>query len=469
MLASKHFWKVVLLWMLFLASVATFVYLPWFDEVFMSNISSSFLRDGKLNLTLALNGNESEILTYGPLTFWVQSTFFSVFGESFLVGRMVNVLFGFGLFILIYNWLKKEQTISTARLLLLFLLTDMAILTSLLCGRLDFISIFLFSIGLFLFVKKRTSVAIILSGLLFAAAYLSTPRIGIYLVGFVPFFVIESISQKNFKKNIIDYGLMFTAFIIPVALWIFIKFGNLDAYFTQYTENPLIVEHVGGTSFLPKMYQIIPLALIVLLILYKWKNKINIPQYIWLLIFIIFLHLAFIKEVGPYSGMIMPFVYIVLAVLIDRSLLQKFKVMQYGIALYLLAMIGIFMLKAAIMTATFSQRSPAGYANKISEKIDLSNQTKVLADYKFYYILKDSNVDFKSLDYNIKDINLDQLHSFDYIIVDGIGLKKLKKQFPSETFTETKIDNSTKVNIPSFLKAFDNDYNGFIVTFPDKK
>ncbi|MGV3697924.1 ArnT family glycosyltransferase [Flavobacterium sp.] len=472
-LDSRHYWKPISLWMLFLAAILPFLYIPWFDEVFMSTISSSFLQTGKLNLTLAVNGNEAEILTYGPVTFWIQSAFFYLFGESLTVGRLVNLIFGFGLFLLVYRWVKTNITTLSARLVLLFILTDMAILTTLMCGRLDFISVFLFCAALFIFLKNRNYISLVLSGILFASAFLCSPRIGIYLAALAPFFVVESISQKNFRKNIVAYGILFITFCIPVGIWIFTKLGSIDAYIKNYTENPLIVEHVGSgsTSWIPKPYQAIPLLLIVALLIYRVRNRIKIPQTIWLFITIIAFHLVVIKEVGPYSGMMMPFVYIVLALLLDKQILQKFKILKYVMGFYFLGMLGMVLLKTSIMFSNFQDRIPTDFKAQVSDSINPKQKPKVLASYSYYYILKDLNVDFKSFDYNFLHnlITPADLRSFDYVIVNAEGLKQLKKMQPDTEFDEMPIGNAEKNNLPSFLKAFQNDYNGYLITFKNKK
>lgn len=459
------------MWLVSLVAMLSIMYMPWFDEVFMSNISSSFLTTGKFTNNLPVHQLGSEVIEYGPVTFWIQSSFFRLFGENILAGRIINLLFGFALFFLIYNWVKNNYTILSARLILLFLLTDMAILTLLMCGRLDFISVFLFSLGLFQFLKSKNTAAVISAGFLFGLAFLSTPRMGVYLLAFAPFFLIECFTKKSIKENVIKYATLFFAFIIPVGAWIFIKFGDIPNYIKHYTDNPLITQHIGGVSILPKTYQIIPFLLILLLIMYRFKKKIKIPEYVWLFIAIIILHLIFIKEIGPYSGMMMPFVYIVLAILIDKQLIQDIKCFKYVFVVYLSAMFLIFMLKDAVTLATFSSRNPITYENQIAQKIKVTKQTKILADIKYYYILKDMNVIFKPFDYILDPVKQEDLQKFDYIIVNDAGLKKVKDFIPEANFQKTAIvaDDNNKAKIPSFLKGFYNDYNGWIITLKTPK
>lgn len=445
--------------------------MPWFDEVYMSNISSSFMTTGKFSNMLPVHQLGSEVVEYGPVTFWIQSSFFRVFGESILVGRIINLLFGFALFFLLYNWIKNNYTVLAARLVLLFLLTDMAILTLLMCGRLDFISVFLFSLAVFQFLKSKNLAAVISSGLLFGLAFLSTPRMGVYLLAFAPFFLIECYTKKNIKETIIKYATLFIAFIIPVATWIFIMFGNIPNYIKHYTDNPIITEHIGGNSILPKTYQIVPFLTIVLVLLYRFKKKIKIPEHVWLFISIIILHLIFIKEIGPYSGMMMPFVYLVLAMLIDKELIHDIKYFKYVFVLYLSAMFLVFMLKDAVTILTFSSRNPIAYENQIAKEITVTKQTKILADIKYYYILKDLNVSFKPFDYILDPVKAEDLQKFDYIIVDDSGLKKVMEFVPEANIEKTAIaaGDTNKARIPSFLKGFYNDYNGWIITLKTSK
>ena len=465
MLQSKYYWILISVWVIILIGLLMFLYMPWNDEICFANMSSNFLATGKFSDTLAIRQTGKEIIIYGPVTFWVQSTLFYIFGEGIFVARIINVFFGIALFFLIYNWIKSNYTAVAAKLVLLFLLTDMAILTLLMCGRLDFIPVFLFSFGLFRFLKAKNLGTVFISGILFSLAFLSTPRMGIYLLAFAPFFIIECYVKRNFKELIIKYAVVFISFIMPLCLWIFIKFGSLSKYISYYSENPLIKQHTGAASIPPKIYQIVPFLVILLILLYRFKNKIKIPNHVWLFISIIILHVIFIKEVGPYSGMMMPFVYLLLAILIDKQLIQNIKSLKYILLIYLSCMFFVFMLKVVVTVFSFSGRNPVAYENQIAKKITVTSKTKVLADFKYYYILRDMKVNYKPFNYNADPTRSEDLYKFDYIIVDDSGLKKIRNLIPNENIEMIPIvEDQTKIKLPSFLNGFYNDYNGWIIT-----
>jgi 4-amino-4-deoxy-L-arabinose transferase-like glycosyltransferase len=469
----KDYKTVIFLWILVWAVFHFFTLgispMPWYDEVFYANIADSFSRTGKMFLGMSIYPDDTgrEILRYGPVYFWIQSFMIKIFGLKPEVVRMLNLLSGISL-VFLFEWVTRKLYLSrtASAMIILFITTDTIFQSNMHSGRMDLFAALLFFLALFLFMFKGKISLMPLYGLLFAASFLTTPRIGFYFLSLVFLFVYELLKNTGSRSRIlIKYVILAISFSIPLMLWIQYKFGGMGGYMTYLQGDQLLNAHVG-MNIVPNKYQLpIILVWLILFILVLFKRKPQLFDY--LLFIIIICHWIFVKEVGPYSAMIMPAVYC--SVLLSLHHLKPEGAMKKLTSAFLLFVLllntSIFLFKATLVIAGREARNPRTAAQQLM-KYDL-NGKMVLADYKYYYLVENFGGNFISFQFNEKILDEGILNNIDYVLINKNGLENLKKKFPDRVFNEIPIRSPEQSNAYNFVRRFgfniESNYNGFLI------
>ncbi|MCT4664141.1 MAG: glycosyltransferase 87 family protein [Flavobacteriales bacterium] len=210
--------------------------LIWFDEVYFAEITYHLMNGhGLYSQGDFLSTQGAEIVTYGPIYFYLTS-FITQIGElSPFWFRLTNYLAFFGVVLVLFNQIRKHHSRKKMLYLIPFaLFLGNAGFENAVSGRMEALGL-LFSVIAYVLYSKNTKTLLhyILIGLCISCAYLTTPRTAIL---FIPFFFVilkDLFVHKNWKE-VINLGFWFG---IPVLAWIFFKFGGFEEYLNYYTKN----------------------------------------------------------------------------------------------------------------------------------------------------------------------------------------------------------------------------------------
>lgn len=337
---KNHLWLIIILGVIGLSIASSIIRicfsLPWYDEVFFADITQSLIVNNSLTLNMVIPPVEATI--YGPVYFYAQKTIASLLAFGMWQFRILNLASGIAL-IIIFLIIAKRLSLSKIHICILIALIafDPRFNFNMTSGRMDLFALSLFMGGWLIFLnsERRTYFLIIVSGIISSLSFLTTPRIGFYFLVYIPMFIIEYNESKERNKTFIKYLIFGFSVSIPILIWIFHSFGNLTNYFDFIFHNPAIAGHYGSSIF-PVKYQIPIIILWVFSGVYVFKSKVNLrnPVLIALFIFPVF-HLIFIKEVGPYSAMMMPFIYLGIVIGVHSMPVRKLFFIPGTIALYL--------------------------------------------------------------------------------------------------------------------------------------
>jgi 4-amino-4-deoxy-L-arabinose transferase-like glycosyltransferase len=170
-------------WLLYHLITISLSPLPNMDEIFFANISDQLNKFNSLTLQLSsLPGEKSvPILHYGPIYFYLQSFFISNFGLNIVSVRCLSFVSGVIILLgLTYYFFKKIKYPFLVLLFFCVCATDMKFNAGLHSGRMDLLTILFFYSSIYFFVFYKNYFISIFSGILLAAAFLTSPRVVFY-------------------------------------------------------------------------------------------------------------------------------------------------------------------------------------------------------------------------------------------------------------------------------------------------
>ena len=441
--------------------------LPWFDEVYFADITHSVLQDNTLTLNVLLSPEKA--LIYGPVYFYTQKVVLSFLGFGMWQFRILNI--AAGILLLIIFWIiAKKLNISKLNICILIALIafDSRFIFNMASGRMDLLALALFMIGWFLFQNNinRTFFLIFIAGIISSISFLTTPRIGFYFLVYILTFVIEYITSDKRNKILIQYLVFGFLVLVPILIWIYSTYGSIFNYSSFFFNDPLIANHYGGSIF-PVKYQIPIIVLWFISGVYVFRSRKNIlnPFLIALFFFPVF-HLIFIKEVGPYSAMMMPFIYFGIIISVNSIPKKEFSILPGIFVLYLF----LFSL-----SSTFNNIASREFTNSDPFRTFLKSKNitnrNVLADFPYYYLLTENGNRFISF-YNTKDEltenNLNNIN-IEYAIISNENYIKNGELFRKLGFVVMAEYHSKKgedffYKIARYLKKNNRTgYDGFIL------
>jgi len=461
----------IVAWLMYHFITISFSPLPWFDEVFFADLSASVHSTGKLYLEMSIRPEYqlTEVLYYGPVYFYVQAALINIFGLNLYTIRLLNLLSGMALIMLFLYAIYKMRVEKTMGLtLLILLLTDTIFQSNMHSGRMDLFCMFLFFSAFFILILNKNLIFSLLAGVLFACAYLTTPRCGFYLLSLFLVFVFQIVKKDEPITHIIlRYLILSISFSLPVLGWILFKFGSIEGYISYMISDPVIQSHLGIKIF-PNKHQIpaIISAFSLFLISLKYTKA---PDLCFVFILLIIIHLFFIKEVGPYSAMIMPVIYssIILSVSKLKNTTPIHKLLGTVVLLILIVInISLFSFKAAVLFAGKDNRDMKEVTKELT-RITFKDKI-VLADYKYYYIVNSLGGRFRSYDYNKTALNEENMNNVDLILLSDINFNELVAKFPDISYDPIHIGNKKPFSkvyklINHFGFLIETDFSGFLL------
>jgi hypothetical protein len=382
---------------------------PWFDEVVFADISRSVALNNKFLLNIhPLSTNNSEVLFYGPIFFYLQAFSIKYFGLSAFLFRLPVYLSGvlsalvLGRIIFLITNSKIYE-----RVFLLLFFTNFLICGSLSCGRMEMMALLFVALSLSFFSKtyhKENSrwllINGILSGLFFCLALLTTPRSSfLYLLFFVPLLKLfaQGVKKKDLKFISVPIFHGFLSFGIPYLIWYKPHLGNAfeilnyisPAAKTQFSVNNSRIDLNSSIWFLID---------IVLLSIILFK-KIKVPGYVY---GFLAASLIFIKVVIPWSyhhGSIIPFL-ILTAVLFAFHIKKQTRISFASNFLMVVFCIQALFITAKYIIIWIDSPSRNGKALEQIVKQYIPQKSKVIGNYNYYYACINDSCDFRSIEDN---------------------------------------------------------------------
>ena len=389
---------IVVIYLISLLYKIGYVQKPWYDEVFMSDISRSMLLENSLNSNIKLI-SPVKVMTYGPVYFYFQKYILSLIGYGMFQYRLLNLISGLILIVLFAFQLSRLKLKREYIILYVALVAfNFSYVSNLCSGRMDLFAVMLYLLGLILFANnKRNSVSILrlsivlVAGIITALSYLSTPRVGFYLLIYPLSLICEQFTVTKKRRNILYYLIFGLGFIVPILIYINDQFGGISSYIAFYHN----MERFYGASDITKMNKAISIPLLFwvfsFILLAKNPRKFADPMLLSIMI-IPAIHLLFIKQDGPYFPMMFPFMYATIVLMLNEYNKKILSVIPVSIVIF------------SLLTFSSSTVSNFAYFDVTNPKLihefvrshSIRNET-VLGNFEYYYVLKSFNNDFKSV------------------------------------------------------------------------
>ena len=434
---------ITILCLAFLANLWTILVFPsWFDEAFFANISFNLYRGMGRTLDLIPDYFAGSVNTYGPLYFDLQSILIRINGLHAWIFRLPNLASGYLAIAILYCVLRLHNVNKPIALLFgLACSLDVSVNRVLVSGRMDFLSVFFVSAALLMVSIRSTRLNMRLifflsAGFLSSMAFLTTPR-SLFLLPAVAVVGIHCLLRADNRKHLKSHSFILAttgivSFALPIAIWIY-SIGGLSAYISLFASNETIRSHVSP-SFFRSFYDNISIILMLCLVALNVK-LLRSSSLLLGLVLTYLLFSMFVKEVGPYAGMITPFVLMIIFYI--ASVRKLNLLLATSIALLLTAPGAILVLiRTGDLIANQSCRYPRAVVNSVKQQI-ASSDTKglnIVAPFKYYFELAPlvemlTTVEYAqrdaSLIYSDADIIFDTPES---IIKNGLTNKFVEKQ-----------------------------------------
>ena len=372
-------------------AVAIRVMPSWLDEAFFSDIVFNLSHGSGFRVEI-IPGQENPIYIYGPIFFVLQKLvgFILEFGEvsariiDFGSGVLIAALFGF----LVYSSTRSRHY---SLLTFTLIIGDVSVNSSMYLGRMDLLAT-LYVVLSYMVVRRALVNAgwASLLGLFMALAILTTPRSIFLLFGvaaYIGFLSIKIIGRPGWIRRIfITYSWTFLALAVLWGSWI-LWVGGFANYIDLNSEAN--IKSHWGISIFRSWYDNIAILLMLLLVATCYqKIKSNLCVLSFFVSFLAFSFFA--KQIGPYAGMVMPFVYAIIASILQSAIRGMNKWYKYFIVTAILSIFGV---QASVMVAKISNlyiydscRDHVAFQNKILANIP-HHQT-VLSEFRYYFAVR---------------------------------------------------------------------------------
>ena len=375
-------------------NLATIITFPsWDDEAYLANISFNLAHGQGRVLDLIPGGESGEINRYGPVFFLFQSAFIRLFGLHAWLFRLPNLAFSY-LSILLIALTLKNSNISRAWILIygFFAVLDISVNRNMVGGRMDMMATFFVCLTLYLASLSRVSQRVdwlrwLVAGGSAALAFLTTPRALFLLPVVVPVALshrFSSQAKRDRRRALWQPLLAFVCFALPVAAWIG-SLGGVGAYLA--IQNSGVVRDHIAPSFLRAPYDNIAISILLLLACLGYKRLLRSP--IILGLFLNYLSFGlFVREVGPYAGMIMPFVLAAVAALLSESRMKR--ALKLGLALLILVPSATVLAARAADLPLNANCRRSDFLQTLTSRITSENRRslQIVVDYKYYFYLE---------------------------------------------------------------------------------
>lgn len=297
-LIKKGWWLLFVLMAIYHLFTLTLFPLPWFDEVYFASIVKSFLSDGLLipKVVSVVKGDQ-EALAYGPIYFWLISLWVKITSFSPFNIRIIALLFGV---ISVYVVSRLTKTLWVFLLLL-----DPFYSICMHHSRMETTAIFFVLITLLLLKNKN----IYLSSLAFSLAFLTTPRVFIFIIPLLIYVILEKVELKK-------VGISVLVFLFVYSFWVFYKFDSFSNWFSYYSNvldgNPTAAQGYFGCNFYVPKHEYLLIGISLFLIIYRVFKKVTWNSLTIFSLLSLLSFYLFIKDWGYNSALVLPIFYLLI-------------------------------------------------------------------------------------------------------------------------------------------------------------
>ncbi|HTR00562.1 MAG TPA: glycosyltransferase family 39 protein [Candidatus Acidoferrum sp.] len=383
---------VVLLASLAVNIVAIVDYPAWMDEAIISDLVYDYFRDTSYVSPDFLYATADEGRIYGPVYFYLQTLLLNVLGDDPFVFRLANLLASYLLVVVVARLFQARTGDKKITVwLVVILLLSFAINKSAVSGRMDMLATLFAMFSLWCAHRYRDgSLRALLASSLFASlAFLTTPRTlfllpaTLVLLGYA--WVDQHGRKPDQRRMVLHVAIAALVFLGPIALWIQ-AVGGVREYAGLFL-NPEMAQFYGPSVFRNwRDWIYLPVLLGVLLL--HWRHIRRDPLVVACIATVIVFSL-FVTEVGPYRAMIMPYILLLGALAVGLAPDGERRSMAaLALAGVVLAIsIPFFVGRAVdIFYVNRDCRDAEDFERRVLANVP--KQLTILADYRFYYLLK---------------------------------------------------------------------------------
>ena len=414
--------------------------LPWFDETFFASMTASFNSTGELNLLAAPFAYDGEMLLYGPVYFWITSLFTQILGLDIVSFRLPGVIFGFLSILVFYKVARLFLPKQITCLAVVALSFDPLFNANMHSGRMDMVALFFALASIFIYQKHVSDMKgslfgpFLISGIIFAVALLTTPRIGILLIAFVVC-QLSAISQKSIAR-LLQLTVFAGSIGITYIAWILFSFGSFSGFLQYYLG---FLEYLGGGYYSYPVQQL-PLTVIMVVssivgITLDFKRFLS--PLVQLSLTSVALFYSVVYDTGQYSVIIIPFKYAIIGsavmILYDKvhSVNKAYSVILRSnfLGIILLGNVLLFTMKVITIYISSETRNPVYISSFV--KRNIPPQSRVIGDESHFYAVTKASSEFQYIHLFKKDLEREEyqrnVYNYDYIIWSD----RLQRDYPA--------------------------------------
>lgn len=351
--------------------------IPWTDEIYSADLSLSLVEQRGYVNTILPTDTPPFVYIYGPVYFCIQAFIIKLFGLHIFSFRFVNLVSAFGIIWILFRYFK------VSRFLVLLLGISPLFIQNAHSGRMDLLATFFALAG---YVPFATNYEInwrkiLITSLFFLLAFLTSPRVGFLFPGLYILFLHQRLSLIDFSLILIP------AIIVLIGLfgWSLYTTNNLIGAYSPIFQSNIAQSsdmHVGISFFRGHIDDISSIIFFVFGASFLLKNR------SWMVLsmlsnFIVFA--CFVKEVGPYGAMVLPFIILGLHHIEINNKYFKYS-LQFNAAVFLI----FFIIKGVVLVDSIPSRNYKQLDNFIKDNIPAGE--KVFATNEYYYgLMKNHN------------------------------------------------------------------------------
>lgn len=370
---------VILLWLLFNLFTLTISPIPWNDEIYFADLSLSLSQNkGFVNTILPMD-SPPFVYIYGPIYFFIQSSLIKLFGLNIFLFRLVNFISSVGIL-----WILN-RSFKVNKVLIFLLAVSPLFIQNAHSGRMDLLATFFALMGYVPFAGNiRVNLTKIgITSSFFLLAFLTSPRVAFLFPGLYVLFLADF--KTNFKYVCLTLTPVFTV-ILGLIIWSLFTTGNLfGAYLPIFQSNIAQSSdlHIGVSFIRGHIDDLISILFVFFGIVFYAKNR-NLLILSMLINFTFFS--IFVKEIGPYGAMVLPFLAIGLTQINFKNNYFRYSIITSATIFSI-----IFVGKGVFLVASLPARNYTLVDNFIKTRIPVGE--KVIATNEYYYgLLKNYNL-----------------------------------------------------------------------------
>jgi hypothetical protein len=351
--------------------------IPWNDEIYFADLSMSLAQQQGLINTILPIDNPPFVYIYGPIYFYIQALLIKLFGLKIFLFRFVNFISSIGILWVLYRYFRVNK------LLILLLAISPLFIQNAHSGRMDLFATFFALVGYVPFSKNNnvTFYKISILSFFFLLAFLTSPRVAFLFPGvYVFLFSKFSLKWRDVSLMIIPIITVFAGLIA----WSLNTTGSLfGAYLPIFQSNIAQSSemHMGISFIRGHIDDLISLFFLFFGVIYylKYRNLVVLSMLVNYLLFSIF-----VKEVGPYGAMVLPFI------ILGISQIDFSNIYFRASFILILSIFSFYFLgKTVILLGSISSRNHNNLDNFI--KSNIPSGEKVFATNEYYYSLLNNN------------------------------------------------------------------------------